>query len=132
MLLVKTKVAESAVHGMGLFADQFIPKGTRIWEFNDEIDSRFDETRLSNLPEDEQATLLKYTYVNPRTKLYVLCGDNARYLNHSDDPNTEDIGFDEGIVNGEGVTIAARDIQPGEEILSDYAAFDADAREGML
>jgi SET domain-containing protein len=132
MLLVKTKVAESAVDGMGLFADQFIPKGTRIWEFNDEIDSRFDETRVSNLPEDEQAALLKYTYVNPRTELYVLCGDNARYLNHSDDPNTEDIGFDEGIVNGEGVTIAARDIQPGEEILSNYAAFDADAREGIL
>jgi uncharacterized protein len=132
MLLVKTKVGPSAVHGLGLFADQFIPKGTRIWEYDEAVDGRFDDSRLSVLSEDERDELLKQTYVNPRTKLYVFCGDDARYMNHSDKPNTEDIGYDEGLVNGEGVTIAARDIQPGEEIFSDYAAFDADARNGEL
>jgi SET domain-containing protein len=132
MLLVKTKVAPSPVHGLGLFADQFIPSGTRIWEYNDAVDSRFDERRLLGLSEDEQDELLKHTYRNPRTKLYVVCGDDARYMNHSDVPNTEDIGYDEGLVNGEGVTIAGRDIQPGEEIFSNYAAFDADARDGEL
>lgn len=132
MLLVKTKVAPSKVHGLGLFADQFIPKGTRIWEFNDSVDSRFDDSRLSDLPDAEQGALLKLTYVNPRTELYVHCGDDARYMNHSDHPNTEDIGYDHGLVNGEGITIASRDIQPGEEILSDYRAFDAEARDGVL
>ena len=132
MLLVKTKVAPSTVHGLGLFADQVIAKGTRIWEFDPSVDSRFDDSRLSSLSEAEQEALLKHTYVNPRTGLYVHCGDDARYMNHSDHPNTEDVGFDEGLVNGEGLTIAARDIQPGEEILSDYRAFDAEAREGVL
>lgn len=132
MLLVKTRVAPSPVHGLGLFAAQFIPKGTRIWEFNEEVDSRFDESALVGLSEAEQEALLTKTYVNPNTELYVLCGDDARYINHSDNPNTEDIGYDEGIVNGEGVTIAARDIQPGEEIFSNYTSFDADAREGWL
>jgi hypothetical protein len=33
MLLVKTTIAPSPIHGIGLFADQFIPQGTRIWEF---------------------------------------------------------------------------------------------------
>ena len=132
MLLVKTKVAPSAAHGLGLFADQFIPNGTRIWEFNDAVDSRFDESRLAGLSEIEQEELLKHTYVNPRTMLYVYCGDDARYFNHSDHPNTEDVGYDEGIVNGEGVTIAARDIHPGEEIFTDYKSFDADARNGEL
>lgn len=132
MLLVKTKVASSPVHGLGLFADQFIPKGTRIWEFNASVDSRFDASRLEGLSEDEQDALLAHCYVNPGTNLYVLCGDDARYINHSDKPNAEDIGYDEGLVNGEGITIAARDIQPGEEILSNYKAFDADARKGVL
>lgn len=132
MLLVKTKVAPSTVHGLGLFADQLIAKGTRIWEFSDSVDSRFDESRLAGLSDAEQEALLKHAYVNPRTRLYVHCGDDARFMNHSDHPNTEDIGFDEGLVNGEGLTIAARDIQPGEEILSDYRAFDAEAREGVL
>ena len=132
MLLVKTKVAPSPVHGLGLFADQFIAKGARIWEYNEAVDSRFDASRLVGIAEHEQDDLLKHTYLNPRSGLYVVCGDDARYMNHADEPNTEDIGYDDGLVNGEGVTIAARDIQPGEEILSNYRAFDADARNGEL
>jgi SET domain-containing protein len=132
MLLVKTKVAPSPVHGLGLFADQLIPMGTRIWQFDEAVDCRFDDSRLAGLSQDEQNELLKHTYVNPRTLLYVVCGDDARYMNHSDDPNTVDIGYDEGLVNGEGITVAARDIQPGEEIFTNYTAFDADAREGVL
>jgi uncharacterized protein len=132
MLLVKTKVGPSKVHGLGLFADQFIPKGTRIWEFNERVDHRFDESRLVGLSKAERKELLKHTYINPKTGLYVFCGDDGRYTNHSDNPNTEDVGYDEGIVNGEGVTIAARDIHPGEEIFTDYKSFDADARNGVL
>jgi SET domain-containing protein len=132
MLLVKTKVAPSPVHGLGLFADQFIPKGTRIWEYSEVVDSRFDASRLVGLTEKEQDELLKHSYLNPSSGLYVVCGDDARYMNHADDPNTEDVGYDDGLVNGEGITVAARDIQPGEEIFSDYRAFDADARNGEL
>lgn len=132
MLLVKTRVGPSTVHGLGLFADQFIPKGTRMWEFDERVDRRFDETYLAGLAEAEREALLMHCYVNPRSGLYVFCGDDARYWNHSDQPNSEDVGFDEGIVNGEGVSIAARDIHAGEELLSDYKAFDAEAREGVL
>jgi SET domain-containing protein len=132
MLLVKTKVAPSPVHGLGLFADQFIPKGTRIWEFDETVDSRFDASRLVGLTEPEHDELLKHTYLNPRSGLYVVCGDDARYMNHSDAPNTADVGYDEGVVNGEGITVAARDIEQGEELFSDYRAFDADARNGEL
>ena len=132
MLLVKTKVAPSPVHGLGLFADQFIPKGTRIWEYSEAVDSRFDDSRLVGLTDQEHDELLRHTYLNPRSGLYVVCGDDARYMNHADHPNTEDVGYDEGLVNGEGITIAARDIQTGEEIFSDYRAFDADARNGEL
>lgn len=132
MMLVKTRVGPSAVHGLGLFADQFIAKGTRMWEFDERVDRRFDEAHLTGLSEADREALLLHCYINPLSGLYVYCGDDARYWNHSDEPNSEDIGFDEGIVNGEGVTIAARDIQPGEELLSDYKAFDAEAREGVL
>ena len=30
MLLVKTRLGASAIHGIGLFADEFIPKDTEI------------------------------------------------------------------------------------------------------
>jgi hypothetical protein len=42
------------------------------------------------------------------------------------------LGFEEGLFEGEGITTAARDIQPGEEILSGYRSFDEDARNGVI
>lgn len=130
MLLVKTKIGPSPIHGTGIFADELIPKGTRIWEYREGVDSRFDDKFLETLPEPAQKQMLNYAYKNPRTGLYVLCGDDARFFNHSDTPNTEDLEFDGGLVQGEGITIAAKDIQPGEEIVSDYRSFDATSREG--
>ena len=118
MLLVKTKVAPSPVHGLGLFADQFIPRGTRIWEYSEVVDSRFDASRLVGLTEKEQDELLKHSYLNPSSGLYVVCGDDARYMNHADDPNT---AFTDPAI---GWTI--RDIAEGEEITCNYAEFEPD------
>lgn len=54
----------------------------------------------------------------------VLCGDNARFMNHSFEPNCDDDG-------GE-FTTAARDIEAGEELTCDYRRFDApSARTGL-
>src|SRR3954470_21175324 len=126
MLMVRTTVRQSEVHGVGLFADEFIPKGAMIWKFDGSVDCRYDESQLAALPEDDQERLRTYCYLNPRTRLYVYCGDNARYINHSEQPNTRDLGFEEGLFEGEGITVAARDIQQEEEILSDYRSFDED------
>lgn len=129
MLLVKTKIDVSKIHGIGIFADQLIPKGTRIWEYREGVDSRIDENFLQTLPEPAKKQMLNYAYKNPRTGLYVLCGDDARFFNHSDTPNTDDLDFDKGVVQGEGITVANRDIQPGEEIVSNYRSFDSAARD---
>src|ERR1700712_4277880 len=125
MLLVKTTVGASGIEGVGLFAAEFIPEGTRIWEYHEGVDQRFDVAYLAQFAEDERDRLLTYCYKNPASGMYVLCGDDAKYINHGENPNTEDIGFDDGILNGEGITIAAREILPGEEIISNYASFDA-------
>ncbi len=50
MLLVKTKLGVSSVHGIGLFAAQFIPKGTVTWEYHPEFDTSFDEDDLARMP----------------------------------------------------------------------------------
>ena len=34
---------------------------TRIWEFNESVDSRFDESRLHSMSEEEQYALLMKT-----------------------------------------------------------------------
>lgn len=132
MLLVKTKIGPSPIHGIGIFADELISAGTRIWEYRHGVDSRFDSAFLASLPRVAQSQMLNYSYRNPRTGLYVLCGDDARFFNHSTTPNTDDVGFDVGVVEGEGITLAARDILPGDEIVSNYYKFDSNTREWGL
>jgi SET domain-containing protein len=51
MVLVKTKVKESPIHGLGLFADQFIPKGTEIWRFTPGFDQKFTREQILASPE---------------------------------------------------------------------------------
>jgi len=126
MLLVKTRIGASAIHGTGLFANEFIPKGTTIWEFTPGFDLYVKAADIGRLPAAAQAQMLKYCYRDRETGQYVLCADDARFLNHSDQPNTVDMP------GPEGCTIATRDIPIGEELTCDYQTFDADFREKLL
>ena len=112
MLLVKTKLGLSSINGIGLFADQFIPKGTIIWKFTDGVDLKIPEARIVELEKEYPLEdLKKYLYRSKSSGLYILCGDDGRFINHSFQSNTLDTSEDD-----EGYTAAARDIQPGEEI----------------
>jgi hypothetical protein len=92
---------------------------------------RFDEAFFKTLSEPAQRQVLNYSYKNPKTGLYVLCADDARFFNHSETPSTEDLYFDNPTEDSEGITIAARDLQPDDEITSDYRKFDADSRQHL-
>ncbi len=121
MLLVKTFLAPSRIHGIGLFAAQRIPKGTVIWRMHPAIDLELTDANLEALAEPAREQIRKYTYLDLVRGKYVLCGDDARFFNHDDDPCCHDFPNAEG-----GSTVAARDIEEGEELTSDYARFDAE------
>jgi SET domain-containing protein len=116
MLLIDTTVGPSKIHGLGCFANEFIPEGKRIWVFDRRIDPIVYKAHLSKLPEAIQSFLHDKGFVALRRwrKCIVLCGDNSRYMNHSDDPN---------VVKN----VACRDIEAGDELTCDYWSFDLDA-----
>jgi SET domain-containing protein len=120
MLLVKTYIGKSRIHGVGLFADQFIPEGTVIWEFTPGIDVELSSLKLDN--EIKEDFLNTYCYKNKGK--YILCVDNARFINHSNNPNTDD--------SKGPCTIARKDIYPNEEIVSDYSEFGADEEDNKF
>jgi len=122
MLLVKTKLDVSPIHGTGLFADEFIAEGTIIWKFHDLIDLRFAEERIEQLTESAREQIQKYSYREKHSGLYVLCGDDARFFNHSEEPNCFDFYSGEE----QDITAARRNINAGEEMTCDYALFDLD------
>ncbi|MEK7102921.1 MAG: SET domain-containing protein [Patescibacteria group bacterium] len=130
MILVKTNIKPSAIAGIGLFANQNIPKGTAIWKFQGGFDLSIYASELSTLSEPAKEQFLNYAYLNPKTNKYILCFDDARFFNHSDDPNCIEI---ESLEDGEGINIAARDILEGEELTCDYRVFDADfSNKGII
>jgi hypothetical protein len=50
MLLVRTRVATSPVHGLGLFAAGYIAHGTEVWRFTPEFDLDLDPALLEGKP----------------------------------------------------------------------------------
>ncbi len=123
MLLVKTFLDKSTIHGIGLFAAERIRRGTVIWRLTPGVDVLLGPEQIEALPAASRWQIEKYTYLDRMLGRFVLCGDDARFFNHSDDPNCHDHPDAEG-----GFTVAARDIAPGEELTSDYASFDANHR----
>ncbi|MBY0112938.1 MAG: SET domain-containing protein [Phycisphaerales bacterium] len=118
MLMVRARVAPSDLHGLGLFAAEFVPRGTVVWTFVAGFDRTFTRDQLLELPTHVREQVLFYCDgdFDPATGVHTLSGDDARFTNHSDQPNTANAP--DGIS-----TVAIRDIQAGEEITWDYRSF---------
>ena len=123
MLLVPTRVAPSAIHGLGLFAGQFIARGSLIWRFAPEFDQEFSPEQFLQLPLPTQAHTRWFGFVNAESGHWILSGDHACFMNHSPAPNTGASPDSPTPIT----TVALRDITIGEEITCDYFAFDAHA-----
>ncbi len=118
MLNIKTTLGSSSIAGTGLFAAEFIPKGTVIWQFDPLIDQVYTEEQFQSMSPGNRSFLKTYCFMY--IGKYYLCVDNARFFNHSDEPNCMSSDFNEKNL---GVTIAKRDIEIGEELTDDYSLF---------
>jgi hypothetical protein len=120
MLLVKTEVRESEIAGVGLFFLEDIKKGQEVWRFDNQIDRSLSDLEVAGLPEIFQQYLETYAYIDLETGLWVLCGDNGRFVNHSKNPNVISVVSDLFTMD-----IAKRDIKAGEEYTADYSEWDS-------
>src|SRR3989344_3030285 len=116
MMLVKTKLGQSQIHGIGLFADEFIQEGTPVWKFTPGLDFKLTAEEVQKLPELAKEVFLHYAYHSNVDDTHVLTFDNARFFNHSRTPNVRSVDV-EG--EPEGMEVATRDIAPGEELVCD-------------
>lgn len=120
MLRVRTFLDRSGIHGIGLFADEDIPRGSVVWEFDRRVDVEFSGPKWramrSTLAHESFEQLCRYAYKEGGA--YYVCMDNAQFMNHSSaEPNVRHL-------NGErNVMRASRDIWRGEELLCDYAEY---------
>ncbi|WP_210399195.1 SET domain-containing protein [Steroidobacter denitrificans] len=105
----------SPIHGRGVYAVAPIRKGTRLLEYLGERISHAEaDRRYENKPEDDGHTFL--FIASTRTVIDAgRQGNDARFINHSCDPNCETV-----IENSRVFIDAIRDIRPGEELGYDY------------
>ena len=127
MLLVPTRLAQSPLHGFGVFAVAPIAKGTPVWRFERGFDMAFSPDIVQALPEHVRTFFTHYGYLDRNVKRIVLCFDDARFVNHSDTPN---IGTDYA-QDPYGLDVALRDIAVGEEITMNYEGFEENAGRAL-
>lgn len=96
--------------GYGVVAKKLIPKGTITW-VQDDLDQIITPSQADTLTPQVREHLEKYSFTNSEGN-YVLCWDNAKFVNHSFNPSCMSTAYD--------FEIAVRDIQPGEQLTDDY------------
>src|ERR1700687_6242896 len=108
----RIEVRESRVHGRGVYATRPIAKGTRIIEYTGKRMSREDAPNDPDSPHTFNFGLDNGEVIVPE-----IGGNEARWINHSCQPNCEAIEEDDERV----FIYALRDLRPGEELFYDYA-----------
>jgi len=112
MFIVHTYIGASPIHGTGVFAGEDVAAGQPIWQFAPGLDLVVPFDEIEKSPKAFRDYMEMYAYVSPQVDGgMILSCDHAKFLNHSDDPNTE--------IQGE-TTLARRPIKTGEEITCDY------------
>jgi hypothetical protein len=108
-------VRESDVQGLGGFALRWIRPGERIVEYvgerisHEEADVRYDDN------DGERHHTFLFTVDDDTVIDAAVDGNEARFINHSCDPNCEAVDY-----GGRIFIEALRDIAPGEELFYDY------------
>lgn len=119
MLIVKTNVGLSKIHGLGLFAKEHIAAGTVIWKFQEGFDRMLTWSEVRALPK------VAYDYIdmhaprygtNRKHQILILLCDDFKYANHSTHtPNMQP--------NAYGEVVAVANINQGDEMLAHYQDF---------
>jgi hypothetical protein len=126
MMMVRTELRPSAIHGIGVFLTEPVRRGQLIWRFDSRLDRTFSDAEINDMPDILQEFMRTYSTLRADLKLWVLCGDTGRHFNHSDDPNTRSLGI------AFGDDVAASDLPAGTELTSDYRTIcDAMRLQGM-
>ncbi len=109
------RARRSRVHGTGMFALRRIRKGTRVIEYlGDRVSHREANRRYRHKHASDSHTFLfivdRGVVIDGGSN-----GNDARFINHSCDPNCESV-----IDDRRGFIEAIRTIRPGEELTYDY------------
>ena len=115
MLLVRTYLEKSAIHGFGVFAREAVTRGGSVWAFHEKLDIKFTPAEFDRLPASVKEEIEWHMYEPEVGGPFYYEATMGKYMNHSREPNVD--------FSVPGVGTALRDISPGEELTCDYRQF---------
>lgn len=126
------RLMPSKVHGIGIIAIKLIPKGTDPFSNSPDVSLIPISSEEVNALEPAIRDFVKAfcvkegdNYMVPEVGLTGM--DISYFINHSSEPNVEAIKQ-----NGDVVFRTTRDIQPGEELLSNYQTYSDDNIKDLI
>ncbi|MFL6590694.1 MAG: SET domain-containing protein [Chthoniobacterales bacterium] len=120
-------VRNSTIHGRGVFATTRIRKGTRIIEYTGRrVPWKKAKDEPPRDPRNPYHTFL-FSLDNGDVIDAAVDGNEARWINHSCDPNCETTEEDDRVF-----VHALRTLRPGEELFYDYKIVPAERRSKKL
>ena len=119
MLIIKTYINKSPIHGIGVFAAEDVDAGALLWEFNPLIDKAIPEAELDSLPAHVKEWVIIHAWLDSDGNRCIGLDDD-KYINHSDNPNTQ-------YVTESNTFVSLRDIKKDEELTEDYTEYSISA-----
>jgi uncharacterized protein len=119
----RIEVRRSGVHGRGVFAKGSIRKGARILEYTGRRLPWKEAQDLPSLDPKNPFHTFLFSLDNGEVIDATIDGNEARWINHSCNPNCETFEEDDRIF-----VHALRGLRPGEELFYDYKMIPSDRR----
>ena len=119
MILVKTYLDKSKIHGIGLFANENIKSGAIIYKPSPGLDIKISDKDFSKLEKNCQKTIQHYGFKSKIDSMWHLAFDDIRFCNHSKKSNL----FQREIDNIKCLVVN-RDIKKDDELLQNYSEFE--------
>lgn len=110
---------DSELHGMGVFAKEAIPRGTKIWNYDETMHLETKKS-MGRLDGKVISYALKAGYLHEPSGKFLWYTDGMQYMNHASGRQAN-VGLHYWPDLEDDHIIALRDIAPGEELREDYA-----------
>ena len=116
MIRVPCEVRKSEIHGSGVFATEALRADRVVWTYEPGMDRAIGHYSVKYADPEVMRFIKERGYINPaRPEMWILCCDESQFLNFPKTGETANLRLG-GVIDGEHVLLAARNIDVGEEL----------------
>ena len=120
MIHIKYRLKNSKIHGVGLFANENIKKGSLVYSTSPLLDVNISKDKFKSLDDKEKQEIRWWGFWDAPNNVWHVDFDVSKFINHSFNGNlTQDKN------NKDAYLATSRNIKLGEELTQNYLEFES-------